>query len=123
MSGKQAAVQPLQMEPAPVGRVLQRQCACGQHTVAGECADCRRKWEVGTLQRTSLQPPKGPPIVHEMPHSPSQPLDLATRAFMKPHFGHDFLRVRMHTDGRANWVPQLRVDREVSKPMADEQFG
>lgn len=30
-----------------------------------------------------------------------QPLDPATRAFMEPRFGHDFSRVRVHTDGRA----------------------
>src|SRR5262245_903738 len=34
---------------------LQRQCACGQHTIAGgECDACRRKREAGFLQRTSL---------------------------------------------------------------------
>lgn len=30
-----------------------------------------------------------------------QPLDEATRAFMEPRFGHDFSRVRIHTDEQA----------------------
>jgi hypothetical protein len=42
-----------------------------------------------------------PPIVHEVLHSPGQPLDATSRAFMEPRFGHDFSRVRVHTDERA----------------------
>jgi len=42
-----------------------------------------------------------PPTVHEGLHSPGQPLDTETRAFMEPRFGHDFSRVRVHTDARA----------------------
>jgi outer membrane protein OmpA-like peptidoglycan-associated protein len=41
------------------------------------------------------------PIVHEVLRSPGQPLDRNTRAFMEPRFGHDFSRVRVHTDARA----------------------
>ena len=33
--------------------------------------------------------------------SPGQPLDAATRAFMEPAFGHDFSRVRVHSDRQA----------------------
>ena len=42
-----------------------------------------------------------PPIVHEVLHSSGQPLDPATRAFMEPRFGHDFSRVRVHTNEQA----------------------
>lgn len=42
-----------------------------------------------------------PPIVHEMLRSPGHPLDPATRAFFEPRFGHDFGRVRVHTDAQA----------------------
>ena len=42
-----------------------------------------------------------PPIVHEVLRSAGQPLDAATRAFMEQRFGHDFSRVRVHTDPRA----------------------
>ena len=42
-----------------------------------------------------------PPIVHEVLRSPGQPLDPATRAFIEPHFGYDFSRVRVHSDAAA----------------------
>src|SRR5258708_11313667 len=42
-----------------------------------------------------------PPIVHEVLNSSGQPLDASTRAFMEPRFGHDFSRVRVHSDPRA----------------------
>jgi hypothetical protein len=42
-----------------------------------------------------------PPIVHDALHAPGQPLDAATRAFMEPRFGHDFSKVRVHTDAKA----------------------
>src|SRR5207244_11233244 len=38
---------------------------------------------------------------HEVLNSPGQPLDESTRAFMEPRFGHDFSRVRVHTDSQA----------------------
>jgi hypothetical protein len=85
----------------PISSVLQRQCACGQHTVAGgECAECRQK----RLQRKAVghaNPETAPPIVHEVLRSPGRPLDTETRAFMEPRFGHDFSQVRVHTDAKA----------------------
>jgi hypothetical protein len=45
---------------------------------------------------------EAPPVVHEVLHSPGQPLDTATRAFMEPRFGHDFSHVRVHTDAKAD---------------------
>jgi hypothetical protein len=42
-----------------------------------------------------------PPIVSEVLRSPGHPLDTAQRAFMESRFGHDFGRVRLHTDQRA----------------------
>ena len=80
--------------------VLQRQCACGQHVPGGrECAGCQKR----RLQRAATQAERAevPPIVHEVLRSPGQSLDAATRAFMEPHFGHDFSQVRVHTDARA----------------------
>jgi hypothetical protein len=44
---------------------------------------------------------EAPPIVHDVLNSPGRPLDSATRAFFEPRFGHDFSRVRVHTDTRA----------------------
>lgn len=43
-----------------------------------------------------------PPIVqHVLSSNEGQPLDAATRSFMEPRFGHDFSRVRVHTDAQA----------------------
>ena len=42
-----------------------------------------------------------PPTVDEVLSSSGQPLDSATRAFMEPRFGHNFAKVRIHTDERA----------------------
>lgn len=47
------------------------------------------------------EPSAAPSLVREVLRSPGQPLDPATRNFMEPRFGHDFGRVRVHTDGRA----------------------
>src|SRR4030095_8079126 len=42
-----------------------------------------------------------PPIVHEVLRAPGQPLNVSTRAFMQPRFGHDFSHVRIHDDALA----------------------
>src|SRR6185295_5081690 len=86
-----------------IGGVLQRKCACGQHTMAaGECDECRKK--NSPLQRSKLAGRTSgavPPIVHDVLRSSGQPLDPATRTFMEPRFGHDFSGVRVHSDARA----------------------
>jgi hypothetical protein len=84
--------------PSPL---LQRKCACGGSPgAAGECAECEKK----RLQRkadSTGQIPVVPPLVHEVLRSPGQPLGREARTFMEPRFGHDFSRVRVHTDSRA----------------------
>jgi Domain of unknown function (DUF4157) len=83
--------------------LLQRKCACGGSAgITEECDDCASKHL--KLQRRAIsreQPSSIPSIVHEVLSSPGQPLDLETCAFMEPRFGHDFSRVRVHTDARA----------------------
>jgi hypothetical protein len=70
----------------------------------GQCEACHEKSE-GSLQRAAVsrdeQPQGVPPIVHEVLSSPGQPLDAATRSYFEPRFGHDFSRVRVHTDAKA----------------------
>ena len=63
---------------------------------------CRKKKPF--LQRSAVGPASEsvPPIVHEVLHSAGQPLDAATLAFMEPRFGHDFSKVRVHSDTRAS---------------------
>ena len=88
----------------PLGGMLQRKCACGQHTVAGgECSACEQKKSV--LQRATANsetPEEAPPVVREVLNSAGRPLDTVTRALMEPSFGHDFSTgVRIHTDAKA----------------------
>jgi hypothetical protein len=105
---KQASVQLIDHIPDPgvtpiAGRVLQRQCACGQHSGSGECEECRKRRE-GALQRAAINSSalsEVPPIVHEVLRSPGQPLDATTRSFMEPRFGHSFGNVRVHADAMA----------------------
>jgi Domain of unknown function (DUF4157) len=42
-----------------------------------------------------------PPIVNQVLESAGRPLDASTRGFMEPRFGHDFGRVRVHSDSEA----------------------
>jgi hypothetical protein len=89
--------------PAP-GALLQRACACGQHSGGGgECEECKKKHE-GTLRRAAVNSSPVhtvPAIVNTVLREPGQPLDAATRSFMEPRFGHDFSHVRIHTDPNA----------------------
>jgi hypothetical protein len=52
----------------------------------------------------------------------AQPLEEATRAFMEPHFGHSFGRVRLHTDERATHIAQA-VDARAFTLGQDICFG
>jgi hypothetical protein len=76
--------------------LLQRACACGQHSGnGGEGQSCRKKRE-GILQRAAVNAPpvaNAPPIVHEVLRSPGQPLDAVTRTFVEPKFRHELSRV------------------------------
>jgi len=45
--------------------------------------------------------PSAPPIVGETLRSPGHQLDRSTRAFMEQRFGHDFSKVKVHSDAHA----------------------
>ena len=95
-------VKQAQTPTSPVSGVLQRKCACGQHTPAGaECSACSEKKKLHRQAINQAEPSSVPPIVNEVLRSPGQSLDAATRAFMEPRFGHDFSQVRIHTDAHA----------------------
>ena len=70
--------------------------------VSRKCTDCE---EEEKLQKKPAQSQtrvgEAPAIVQEALRSPGRPLDAATRAFMEPRFGHDFSKVRVHTDATA----------------------
>jgi outer membrane protein OmpA-like peptidoglycan-associated protein len=103
-SGYQNKVQagPVQsFTPAGTG-LLQRTCTLCN--APGLLEDSELDAEGLTLQRSPVdqaEPSTVPPVVHEVLRSPGQPLDVATRAHMEPRFGHDFSRVRVHTDAKA----------------------
>jgi hypothetical protein len=85
---------------------LQRKCSCGGSGKAtGDCEECKDKEkDAATLQRQAMgvrTPGEVPQIVHDVLDSPGQPLDHNTREAMERRFGHDFARVRIHTDAIA----------------------
>jgi hypothetical protein len=98
MTADRAPVRRSPVSAPGVTGILQRQCACENSN--HQCEDCRKK---AALRRHAegggLEPV--PLIVHEVLRSSGQPLDASTRAFMEARFGHDFTRVRVHTDARA----------------------
>jgi len=81
---------------------LQRQCGCGNHTIAGgECEECKKSSQ--TIFRKAN--PQGRAASHSIctvPKSDGQPLDPPLRHFMEARFKHDFSGVRLHTDSEAN---------------------
>lgn len=81
--------------------LLQRKCACGGAAgPSGECAECQKKKLLQRRPAAASAPATVPSIVHEVLRSPGQPLDRATRFFIEPRFGHDFSKVRVHTDAK-----------------------
>jgi hypothetical protein len=86
--------------PSPESPPLRISAAIGS-SPQRRCTSCEE--EEGKLdhKETSTGPSAAPPIVHEVLRSAGQPLDPATRAFMEKRFGHDFGKVRVHTDQRA----------------------
>jgi thiol-disulfide isomerase/thioredoxin len=87
---------------APLARaMLQRQCACGQHTGGGECDECAK--QEGLLQRKSRDGHDGdvPPVVHDVLRSSGESLDAASLRFMESSFGQNFGHVRIHADAQA----------------------
>ncbi len=81
----------------PHERLIQRKCA--------ECDDedetLQKKESPGGTRAMKDGQASVPPIVHEVLRSPGQPLNVSTRAFFEPRFGHDFSQVRVHTDTKA----------------------
>jgi hypothetical protein len=79
----------------PPSGILQRKCACGSHTIAGDkCDECENKQ--GLIQRKSLknsEQPQVPPIVYEVLNSAGEPLNKKTRDFFESRFAHNFSSV------------------------------
>jgi hypothetical protein len=90
---------------------LHRKRTCGGSADAGGKCEESRRWRVGatSVGAQALQhgapnqaaPATVPPIVYEVLRSPGQPLEVEARSFMESRFGHDFSKVKVHTDARA----------------------
>jgi hypothetical protein len=81
--------------------VLQRKCACGQHTGAGgECEECKKK-RVQRKPGNGTGPDFAPAIVQSVLQSPGQSLAPEARSVMETHFEQDFSGVRVHSDAQS----------------------
>lgn len=104
MSGPSAiALRPSQATPpAPLlssARLLLRKCSCGGSAgVSGECAECGKRRLSRRRAAGLADTAQVPPAVYDVLRAPGQSLDGATRGFMESRFGHDFSRVRIHTN-------------------------
>lgn len=86
--------------PSP-DRVLQRKCACGQHTFGGECEGCRSRPASGLSSPADPSGQELPASVDSVLRSSGESLDGATRRSMEDHFGRDFSHVRLHQGTQA----------------------
>jgi len=83
--------------------IIQRKCACGQHSHGQEeCSACRSK-RVAGLYRKALgnSPEHVPAIVTDVLRSPGVGLEPSVKTAMEKHFHADLSQVRVHTDRRA----------------------
>ena len=98
-----AATNKPKTDPGASGHfVLQRMCACRSHTGGSNCAACRDEHSALQRRPSGTSEPAGiPAIVNEVLRSTGRPLDAATRDSMGSLLGHDFSRVRVHTDQQA----------------------
>ena len=88
------------------GPTLQRKCACGSKSGgASSCPKCGKDEDSKQLRRKATSDRdigEVPPIVYDVLRSPGQPLGAETREFFETRFGHDFSRVRVHTNSTAS---------------------
>ena len=84
------------------GSRLQRKCACGGDDERCSCQAQRPGVQRRARPGAPADPSRvAPPIVHDVLGTPGRPLDPVVRSEMEGRFGHDFSRVRVHTDSLA----------------------
>ena len=97
--GDRVAEQVVQMSTPPLTTIT------APPQISRKCSTCEDE-DKKALQTKSAGPERPiagvPSIVHEVLRSPGQPLEPAMRTFMEARSGHDFGRVRVHMDSRAN---------------------
>ncbi|WP_372740485.1 DUF4157 domain-containing protein [Neptunomonas sp.] len=83
------------------GRILQRKCACGQHTSAnGPCEACSNKKAEGS---------QVPGVVYDALRSSGQPLDSQTRADMEQHLSQTLINAPVSSVPRGAATSSLRL--------------
>ncbi len=83
-----------------VGLIQRKQCE--MYELDENCSKCRK--EIPNMQCSSteiVEPSSVPPVVNEVLNSPGESLDKETRVFMESRFGHDFSKIRVHTNSKA----------------------
>jgi hypothetical protein len=82
----------------PPQQVLQRKCACGSST-SGGCAECAAKRRLDRSASTEDEiRQEAPAVVHEALRTSGEPIEPESCVFFEQAFGHNFSRVRVHTD-------------------------
>src|SRR5438034_3277295 len=96
---------------SPKSSLLQRTCACGQHTIAGgECSTCRSQQSTLHRSQRAFGPPSAPGAVpgntpaQENVPSFSSAFDRASR------FGHDFSRIPTHSPAAGALQTKLAIN-------------
>lgn len=85
--------------PAPAPLLLRRKCSCGRSSGPGAtCTEYTSKQGMLRRPNGNLDRVLAPPIVEDALRSSGRPLEPSTREAMELGFGHDFSRVRVHTD-------------------------
>ena len=85
-------------------RLLRRKCACGGSAgLTGACKECdENRLQVQRRAASPAMPSCPTRVVNDVLEEEGQDLDESTRTFMESQLGHDFRRVRVHTNARAN---------------------
>jgi hypothetical protein len=74
---------------------------CGDHACEGRCGGRNEKREPSPSRWGARRETAIPAVIGNVLGSPGDALAPPVRAFMESQFGHDFSRVRVHTDARA----------------------
>ena len=83
-------------EPVANSGMLLRKCSCG-----GTCDECKEDESVHRKAAATARSAEAPAIVHDVIRTSGEAIDARTRTDMERRMGHDFSRVRIHTDARA----------------------
>ena len=93
---------PVQRKADPSAPMMQRKCSCGGDAgTGGTCEECNAKEGLQRKASGAAEMDSAPASVHGVLRSSGTPLDRATRSFFEPRFGHDFSKVRIHSDSQA----------------------